>query len=165
MDASTDGSRPSRPFQSPQSTPDPVAISPMFGQTQLLLVFQYKLEMPQLEIYFATAPCYHTGFSHDDEVTLGPWSGAYPACFPMQNQSLKTAPGATQDRKEKTSFFNWFYFAVNIGSLIACSVIVYVQENISWAVGFAIPAAAMALAVIIFISGSKKYTHVLPSER
>ncbi|KAK9827526.1 hypothetical protein WJX74_008315 [Apatococcus lobatus] len=69
-----------------------------------------------------------------------------------------------RDRREKTSFFNWFYFAVNIGSLIACSVIVYVQENISWAVGFAIPAAAMALAVIIFISGSKNYTHVLPSE-
>ncbi|KAK9868107.1 hypothetical protein WJX84_007847 [Apatococcus fuscideae] len=69
-----------------------------------------------------------------------------------------------RDRREKTSFFNWFYFAVNIGSLLACSVIVYVQENISWAVGFAIPAVAMLLAVIIFISGSKSYTHVLPSE-
>lgn len=26
---------------------------------------------------------------------------------------------AVQDRKEKTSFFNWFYFFVNIGSLLA----------------------------------------------
>ena len=78
---------------------------------------------------------------------------------------VNTCNALVQDRREKTSFFNWFYFAVNIGSLLACSVIVYVQENISWAVGFAIPAVAMLLAVIIFISGSKSYTHVLPSER
>jgi len=68
------------------------------------------------------------------------------------------------DRKEKTSFFNWFYFSINLGSLLAVTVIVWIQENVSWAVGFAIPALCMALAVAVFIAGSGKYKHVEPSE-
>ena len=58
-----------------------------------------------------------------------------------------------------------FYFFVNIGSLLAVTVIVWVQENISWAVGFAIPAAAMAMAIATFVAGSPLYTHVAPTER
>jgi len=68
------------------------------------------------------------------------------------------------DRREKTSFFNWFYFSINLGSLLAVTVIVYIQENISWAVGFAVPAVCMALAVMVFIAGSGRYKHVEPSE-
>ncbi|KAI7835665.1 hypothetical protein COHA_010404, partial [Chlorella ohadii] len=56
-----------------------------------------------------------------------------------------------QDRREKTSFFNWFYFFVNSGSLLAVTVIVWVQENVGWALGFAIPAAAMLCAIITFV--------------
>ena len=33
----------------------------------------------------------------------------------------------SQDRIEKESFFNWFYFAINLGSLLAVTAIVYVQ--------------------------------------
>ncbi|KAI7840664.1 hypothetical protein COHA_005685, partial [Chlorella ohadii] len=69
-----------------------------------------------------------------------------------------------QDRREKTSFFNWFYFFVNIGSLLAVTVIVWVQENVGWALGFAIPAAAMLCAIITFVAGSPLYTHVAPTE-
>lgn len=70
-----------------------------------------------------------------------------------------------QDRLEKKSFFNWFYFAINWGSCLAVTVIVYIQDSVSWAIGFAIPAAAMALAVITFLAGSSLYTHVEPTER
>ena len=69
-----------------------------------------------------------------------------------------------RDRKEKKSFFNWFYFSINVGSLLAVTGIVWVQENVSWAVGFAIPAVAMAMAVIVFVAGSPRYKHVEPSE-
>jgi POT family len=30
---------------------------------------------------------------------------------------------------EKESFFNWFYFAINLGSLLAVTAIVYVQVS------------------------------------
>ncbi|KAK9822864.1 hypothetical protein WJX81_005939 [Elliptochloris bilobata] len=69
-----------------------------------------------------------------------------------------------QDRKDKNSFFNWFYLAINLGSLLAVTVVVYVQDSISWAIGFAIPAVAMAVAIVVFVSGSSLYTHVEPTE-
>ena len=70
-----------------------------------------------------------------------------------------------QDVREKRSFFNSFYAAINLGSLLACTVVVYVQEYYSWAVGFAIPAVAMALAIAVFVSGNSRYKHIKPSER
>jgi len=47
------------------------------------------------------------------------------------------------ERVKKGSFFNWFYFSINIGSLLSATVIVWVQDNIGWGVGFAIPAVLM----------------------
>lgn len=61
------------------------------------------------------------------------------------------------ERKKKSSFFNWFYFTINIGALIASSVLVWIQMNVGWGWGFGIPAAAMAIAVIFFFSGSRMY--------
>ena len=39
------------------------------------------------------------------------------------------------------------------------------QDSISWAIGFAVPAAAMAVAIVTFLAGSSLYTHVEPTER
>ncbi|GLI71059.1 hypothetical protein VaNZ11_015975 [Volvox africanus] len=69
-----------------------------------------------------------------------------------------------QDRREKESFFNWFYLAINVGSLIACTVIVFIQDQVSWTLGFAVPAVAMATAVLLFIAGRRVYRHVAPTE-
>ncbi|KAJ9548771.1 hypothetical protein OSB04_021314 [Centaurea solstitialis] len=67
------------------------------------------------------------------------------------------------ERKRKSSFFNWFYLSINIGALIASSVLVWVQMNVGWGWGFGIPAVAMALAVIFFFSGSRLYRLQKPS--
>lgn len=61
--------------------------------------------------------------------------------------------------KKMSSFFNWFYFSINIGALVSSSVLVYIQENYSWAWGFGIPAAAMGIAVCSFVFGSPLYRH------
>ena len=67
-------------------------------------------------------------------------------------------------RKDKESFFNWFYMFINIGSLIASTVVVYVQQEISWTIGFIIPAACMFLATCIFFSGRKRFVRIKPAE-
>ncbi|XP_065854384.1 protein NRT1/ PTR FAMILY 8.1-like [Euphorbia lathyris] len=61
------------------------------------------------------------------------------------------------EKKKKSSFFNWFYFSINIGALVASSVLVWVQMNVGWGWGFGIPTVAMAIAVVFFFGGSKLY--------
>ncbi|GLU11479.1 hypothetical protein SLE2022_282200 [Rubroshorea leprosula] len=66
------------------------------------------------------------------------------------------------EKKQKSSFFNWFYFSINVGALIAGSVLVWVQDNVSWGWGFGIPAIAMAIAVACFFSGTPLYRNQMP---
>ncbi|KAL6003308.1 hypothetical protein ACLOJK_023531 [Asimina triloba] len=66
------------------------------------------------------------------------------------------------ERKRKSSFFNWFYFSINIGALVASSVLVWIQMNVDWGWGFGIPAVAMAIAVMSFFSGTRLYRHQKP---
>ncbi|WOL02021.1 protein NRT1/ PTR FAMILY 8.1-like [Canna indica] len=66
------------------------------------------------------------------------------------------------EKKSKTSFFNWFYFTINIGALLASSVLVYIQNNVGWGWGFGVPAVAMAIAVVSFFVGTPLYRHQKP---
>ncbi|KAK8935127.1 Peptide transporter PTR1 [Platanthera zijinensis] len=66
------------------------------------------------------------------------------------------------EKKSKTSFFNWFYFSINIGALIAASALVYIQTHVGWSWGFGIPAVAMAVAVISFFVGTPLYRFQKP---
>ncbi|CAN0854704.1 Protein NRT1/ PTR FAMILY 8.2 [Linum grandiflorum] len=68
----------------------------------------------------------------------------------------------TEEKEHKASFFNWFYFSINVGALVASSLLVWVQENVSWGLGFGIPAIAMAIAVASFFSGTRKYRYQKP---
>ncbi|GFP87953.1 protein nrt1/ ptr family 8.1 [Phtheirospermum japonicum] len=61
------------------------------------------------------------------------------------------------EKEKKSSFFNWFYLSINIGALIASSVLVWIQMNVGWSWGFGIPAVAMAIAVVFFLFGSRLY--------
>lgn len=66
------------------------------------------------------------------------------------------------EKKKKSSFFNWFYFSINIGALVASTVLVWIQTNVGWGWGFGIPAVAMAIAVLSFFSGTKLYRNQMP---
>ncbi|CAN6442985.1 unnamed protein product [Victoria cruziana] len=67
-----------------------------------------------------------------------------------------------KEKKWKSSFFNWFYFSINIGALVASSVLVYIQEHVGWSWGFGIPAVLMAIAIVSFFSGSRLYRNQKP---
>ncbi|KAL2500562.1 Protein NRT1/PTR FAMILY 8.1 [Forsythia ovata] len=66
------------------------------------------------------------------------------------------------EKKNKSSFFNWFYFSINIGALVASTVLVWIQTNVGWGWGFGIPAVAMAVAVVSFFSGTRLYRNQRP---
>ena len=59
------------------------------------------------------------------------------------------------------SFFNWFYFFINIGSLIAFTVVVGVQQSNAF-YGYCIPPCTVVLAVIVFLAGRNHYLNKLP---
>jgi len=69
--------------------------------------------------------------------------------------------GATEEIK--TAFFNWFYFSINFGSLISFTAIAYIQQHISFTIGFGVPAAVMFFAAVFFIAGGRYYNKFPPS--
>ncbi|KAJ6811998.1 protein NRT1/ PTR FAMILY 8.3-like [Iris pallida] len=70
-----------------------------------------------------------------------------------------TDPG---ERVKKGSFFNWFYFSINIGALISSSFLVWVQDNYGWGLGFGIPTLFMGLAIGSFFIGTPLYRFQRP---
>lgn len=67
----------------------------------------------------------------------------------------------TRTKKGKAqleSFFNWWYLLFTVALLVALTLVVYVQNNISWAIGFAIPTACFACSIFIFLIGYPTYT-------
>uniref|UniRef100_A0ACD5VPM1 Uncharacterized protein n=4 Tax=Avena sativa TaxID=4498 RepID=A0ACD5VPM1_AVESA len=63
------------------------------------------------------------------------------------------------ERVTKGSFFNWYYFLINIGSLLSATVLVWVQDNVGWGIGFAIPMVLMAFGLAVFVTGKKVYRY------
>ncbi|KAH9794239.1 hypothetical protein WN944_011346 [Citrus x changshan-huyou] len=68
----------------------------------------------------------------------------------------------SNERVKKGSFFNWFYFSINIGALISSSLIVWIQDNAGWGLGFGIPALFMGFAIASFFSGTSLYRFQRP---
>ncbi|KAF5740811.1 protein NRT1/ PTR FAMILY 8.2-like [Tripterygium wilfordii] len=69
------------------------------------------------------------------------------------------------DKKEaqkKYAFFNWFFFAINMGALLGITVLVYVEDQKGWVWGFAVPTVLMFSSVIILVSGVPFYRFQKP---
>ncbi|KAL5225061.1 hypothetical protein ABZP36_011700 [Zizania latifolia] len=76
--------------------------------------------------------------------------GIKPCASPLgADQFCDAAPA------ERASFFNWYYFCVNVGALLASTVLVWVQDRAGWWLGFGIPAATMAVALGVFVAGAR----------
>jgi dipeptide/tripeptide permease len=61
------------------------------------------------------------------------------------------------------SFFNWYFFTLTFAQIVSLTLIVYVQSNVSWAIGLGIPAILMLISGAIFFLGSKMYVKVKAS--
>lgn len=62
-----------------------------------------------------------------------------------------------EECKAKSSFFNWWYFGMCSGTMVTLAILTYIQDNLSWGLGFGIPCIVMAFGLIIFLLGTWTY--------
>jgi peptide/histidine transporter 3/4 len=62
-----------------------------------------------------------------------------------------------QENSDRSSFFNWWYLSMCAGIGLAILVVVYIHENVSWALGFGIPCVFMVISLVLFVLGRKSY--------
>ncbi|XP_061367390.1 protein NRT1/ PTR FAMILY 1.2-like [Gastrolobium bilobum] len=62
-----------------------------------------------------------------------------------------------KDAGIKESYFSWYYAAVTVSSLLGLSVVVYIQDNMGWTVGFGVPVILMFIATLSFFLASPFY--------
>lgn len=63
---------------------------------------------------------------------------------------------------KKYSFFNWFFFAINMGVLIGITVMIYLQVRKGMGWGFGVPTVAVLLSIITLIAGAPIYRYQKP---
>lgn len=68
-----------------------------------------------------------------------------------------------KERIQKLSFFNWWMFSIFFGTLFSNTFLVYIQDNVGWTVGYALPTIGLAVSVIVFLVGTPFYRHKVPA--
>ncbi|OIW17019.1 hypothetical protein TanjilG_21138 [Lupinus angustifolius] len=71
-------------------------------------------------------------------------------------------PTTDEGKKGVNSFFNWYYTTFTVVLLFTTTVVVYIQDSVSWKIGFVIPTLCMFCSIILFFVGTKIYVHVKP---
>ncbi|KAJ3688514.1 hypothetical protein LUZ61_017678 [Rhynchospora tenuis] len=88
------------------------------------------------------------------------YGGTVPCSVPFgADQFDKTDE---QHEKETKSYYNWYYALIAVAIFIAYTVIVYIQSEVSWPIGFGVPTGLMAFSIVIFFLGTKLYIYVAP---
>jgi len=67
--------------------------------------------------------------------------------------------GDPKERISRGSFFNWWFLSLSAGITLSIIVVVYVQDNVNWALGFGIPCLFMVMALALFLFGRKTYRY------
>jgi peptide/histidine transporter 3/4 len=67
------------------------------------------------------------------------------------------------DRDGKASFFSWFYLCVSFGPIISGVFLVWIQQNVSWGLGFGIATACIAFAFAAFVLATPLYKRRMPT--
>ncbi|KAL5229268.1 hypothetical protein ABZP36_017533 [Zizania latifolia] len=67
------------------------------------------------------------------------------------------APSDAGARASRSSYFNWYHFALSWGYATSTSLLSYVEDNVGWTVGFAACWATMVVYLAVFLLGTGTY--------
>lgn len=68
-----------------------------------------------------------------------------------------------KEKAQKLSFFNWWMFSIFFGTLFANTVLVYIQDNVGWSLGYGLPTLGLLISILIFLAGTPFYRHKIPT--
>ena len=66
-----------------------------------------------------------------------------------------------KERNAKNSFFNWWFLGVCGSAAVTVLASSYIQDNLSWGLGFGIPCILMIIALVIFLFGTRTYRYCI----
>ena len=79
--------------------------------------------------------------------------GVRSALLPFGANQFNNENGLV-DIKKRRNFFSSFYICVIFGVITSGTIIVWVQENVSWAIGYGVATTCIGLALIGFLVGT-----------
>ncbi|PON90793.1 Proton-dependent oligopeptide transporter [Trema orientale] len=65
-------------------------------------------------------------------------------------------------KRQLGSFFNWYFFLFTVAIIFSLTAVVYIQTNVSWFLGFAVPTACFVVSITLFLIGRHTYVLVRP---
>ncbi|MBA0781898.1 hypothetical protein Gotri_002779 [Gossypium trilobum] len=68
-------------------------------------------------------------------------------------------PTTEEGAKGINSFFNWYYTTFTLVILLTLTLVVYIQDSVSWVLGLGIPTLLMAASIVLFLIGTRIYVH------
>ncbi|OMO95380.1 Proton-dependent oligopeptide transporter family [Corchorus olitorius] len=68
-----------------------------------------------------------------------------------------------KEKAHKLSFFNWWMFSIFFGTLFANTILVYIQDNVGWTLGYGLPLVGLFISCMIFLVGTPFYRHRVPA--
>ncbi|KAK9131193.1 hypothetical protein Sjap_011680 [Stephania japonica] len=103
-----------------------------------------------------TASLIHDDVLDDSSI----WRGHQPTIATLGAEQFSEADPI--ENQSKAMFFSYFYFALNAGSLLSNTVLVYFEDSGHWTAGFWASAGAALLGFLLFLIGAKWYRHYKP---
>ncbi|GJU11504.1 NRT1/ PTR family 2.7-like protein, partial [Tanacetum coccineum] len=75
-----------------------------------------------------------------------------------------TTMGADQfdDSNDSAIYFNWYFCAFYVANAISLTATIYIEDNVSWTVGFGICVASNLVGLILYLSGKNFYRYINP---
>lgn len=68
-----------------------------------------------------------------------------------------------EEKRSKNAFFGYYYVALNLGSLIAETVLVYIENLGKWELAFWISTSCGFFALVLLLCGNSRYRHFKPT--